>query len=345
MIAIIPDLILLADVSSGILLAIALRTALAVDLHWNPDRSTPRQLMLEKDVEWLSPVMGVAEVIYGISTILWIVSIAMLFPRDVPGAMCGTGVMQAMAPYGGIALMCRSGTVVLLYAWHALDRIRREHLGLTGTREAVRVIPVIGPLAALGAYYAFRASRLLIDPDAVSCCAALMDEQTGGLSGWIASALTLPAVVPIVVFLTGSALAGMAWIVIRRGSVVRCGWRWGLAIMGIPWSLYAGRWAVGRIMPYCFGVLHHDCVWCLFLPVHHAPGFAFLLLLLASIAELTVILMISGLFAGSRPALEASDGRIRQAALRFLLLSVLYAAICLGYPLLYRLRFGVFITG
>jgi hypothetical protein len=92
----------------------------------------------------------------GASSVVLVAAWASAFPALVPGAMCGTGVTEAMAGHGGRALALRALALGLLGAWHLLDRFR--------AREAAARLDSSPKAAAVGSASAAWTARR------VRCC-------------------------------------------------------------------------------------------------------------------------------------------------------------------------------
>ncbi|MGD8653631.1 MAG: hypothetical protein PVH01_16230, partial [Desulfobacterales bacterium] len=95
-----PLTILITDFIGGLLaLAVGIK-AFQIVVYWNPAEFNRKQLTLEIHAEAVN-LFG--QWILGLlffSTVLFMVGITNILPSVVPGAMCGTGVMQALGESG-----------------------------------------------------------------------------------------------------------------------------------------------------------------------------------------------------------------------------------------------------
>ena len=108
--------VLALDAMALALLGAAVVTAVRVVLGWAPDSSASAQLTLEARADSASLLgrLGAAALLG--ATLLLVGAIARVLPSIVPGAMCGTGVLQSMDGLGGRALALRGVALGLLAA-------------------------------------------------------------------------------------------------------------------------------------------------------------------------------------------------------------------------------------
>jgi hypothetical protein len=114
-----------------------------------------------------------------------------------------------------------------------------------------------------------------------------------------------------------------------------------LAGLGLLWTGAAVVALVEVLAAYHYGVLHHDCPWCLLLPEHRGVGFVCYTALLVVFVESACIPVLSGIRRQERSLSHAVTERIRSAAGRVVLACVLFEVLSLAPPLIWRLRFGV----
>ena len=95
-------------------------TAFQITVKWDPQSAHRKQIQLERRTETarLSAKFSLAVFIF--SSILLIIGITNVLPAIVPGAMCGTGVLQATTGLGGRALIYRflAFLIMILFTGH-----------------------------------------------------------------------------------------------------------------------------------------------------------------------------------------------------------------------------------
>ncbi len=345
-------------------LALAFATVAAVSyarvlFGWVPGSAAARQIALEADCDGARLATRTAIFFFLAASLLLVLGISLLLPALVPGAMCGTGVLQAMGGLGTRALILRAGALAILWIWRSLDGVHRAHPRSvdepTIARWQLLALPVLG-LAVLTTVRAF----LNLDPhQPVSCCQVVYDAfrsreeatHTAGLSDgfWLLAASG-----------TGILLAGLAafaWRSLRRRtaaapeigapssrppSVVPPA---AVLLAAAAWLPAAATALVTVLSAYHYEVLHHHCPWCLFLPEHGAVGIVLYgALLLVGLEALAVFAVAR--FARSNPAVsDAARSRQRRALLRILGALLVFTVFTVGPALLWRWRTGVWMHG
>ena len=82
-------------------------TAFQIVVKWAPHSAYREQIQLERRTETARLSAKFSLTVFILSSALLIIGITNLLPAIVPGAMCGTGVLQATDGLGGRALMYR----------------------------------------------------------------------------------------------------------------------------------------------------------------------------------------------------------------------------------------------
>lgn len=338
-------ILLISDICSGLFLLRAGSVCFRVLIGWEPGQATRRQLTLERDCDATATTILIGSTIYGIVTVLFVVSIAVLLKDDVPGAMCGTGVLQGMAPYGSIALALRLLTVCGIFVLFALHRINQRVPTLPLMIPIARGFLLILPAAIPGIGYTIAAFRVLADATSVSCCAILYETVSNRpvdqIHRWIGIGNRLDIAL-------ACASVAVLWAAIRAyrdQHRIRTSIRVGASAFVVLWVVLSVQWMLQHVAPYCFHVLHHHCLWCLFLPIHHAPGFGFLAIQILLISEWTVAFTIPVIEQADPEVTTMLDRRMQRASLRVIVLLVTWWIACGTYPLVWRWVFGVWISG
>ena len=331
--------VLTADGITLLILALAGWTALRIALHWSPGAADRDQLALEADAEAAAVAGRLALGLAGVATGLFVVAVTAVLPGLVPGAMCGTGVFQGMSGLGGRAMAFRGIGLGLLFLWGVVEGLNRRHPEGPLTRTAARLLLLALPVVTLGAVETARAVFALDLHQPVSCCAVVYDQirspdaarTTAGLPDrfWVGACLVLGAAT-----LTGAAR------LIRCRTPDRCP---AIATtVATTAFLPAAAIALVRVLSaYHYGVLHHHCPWCLFLPDHRLVGYP----LFGALALVAVegIAAAAAVKVGRRvPDLApAATVRLRKSGRRILAGWTVFALLALLPPVVWRIRYGV----
>ncbi len=338
--------VLALDALALLFALVSARTGLRVLLGWNPDASDGRQLNLEADRANASLAGRAALYAALVAGALWIADIALALPGVVSGAMCGTGVLQAMDGLGERALMLRALGLAALWVAVTVDRVDAALPRAPLTLMASRWHLLAAPLVALSAWSTLRASLALDPARPVDCC-----QMVYGDFGSLAQATTAHGIAEstwLILAVAGAALlAGLlSWRLwaTRGGAGSFAGHRL-LGALVLAWLPLAGIALVRVLSAYHYGVLHHHCPWCLFSPQHGAVGLplfgALLLLGLEALA-----LWTSGALTRLEPsALAAAAARQRRALWSMALALGVFVLLAGGPALLWRLRHGVWMHG
>jgi hypothetical protein len=336
--------ILSAQFMSLLLMLAACPTWVNTVLDWQPLVADSGQLSLEAKAEGASILGRAACGLALFAAGLLIFGIANIFCEDIPGAMCGTGVCQAMAAAGSTRLLLYSGLLLLLMKlWYELDRLNRMLAEMPLTQTSARlflVIPVVAVLTLKQTYESFAGIR---PHQPVDCCAVVYDqfstlEQASSIVGigdtvWSAAFIVLS----ILLFVLSVGL------IVSRKDRPRA--RSLLAAVTWLWLPVAALVLVNVLSAYHYRVLHHHCPWCLFLPEHHLVGYPLYgAMALIGMEGLTIFLLPvlvkhdTGIYWIALDRCRLAAKRITMAQLVFLILAVLPAIV-------WRLRHGVWMSG
>lgn len=100
---------------------------IAVLPRWRTGQGDADQLRNERWMEAVGFYGRWVLALQAASAVLLVVGISNVWPAYVPGAMCGTGVLQAMGTAGEQALIYDIGVVGVLYGWRVLQRLDASH--------------------------------------------------------------------------------------------------------------------------------------------------------------------------------------------------------------------------
>lgn len=330
--------VLALDLLALLLMLAALPAVLDVAAGWTPSASDAAQIRRELGAEAAALNVRWALAFFSAATLIWIAAVSGALVELVPGAMCGTGVMQAMAERGPRAVALRLLAVWVGYQWAVLEGLNRRLPEAALAPLVARVSCVVLPVVLLAVVDTFQALAHLNAREPVSCCSVVYDQfrslaearQWAGVSdrGLVGATLAL-----------GLALLTAGAAVWR--SPPRAGRAALLALLGPVWSAVAALTLVRVLSAYYYGVLQHHCPWCLFLPEHHRIGYLLFGLLAAVTLEAPAALAASRC-AGRVPGAET---RARRAAAVAALAAVGFVLLTFIPPLLWRWRFGVWMSG
>ena len=315
--------------------------AIDVMLNWAPARADIDQLRRERHAETAALLGHWALGFLTAAALLGLVGIAVVWHRMIPGAMCGTGVLQAMGTDGSRAMIFWGGGLIILYVWRVLDGLDAHRPQGVLTQTAARVMISAAPFFLLAVFYSWQALMRVETVPTVSCCAAVYDRVLGG-SSKSAALKSLAAICLWFSLAGGAALLAMMVLKIRcpdRGSGTMP------AVLAALWSI-AATVAVKQVgSAYYYQVLSHPCPWCLFLPDYYGAGFFIF-------GGVAVILMEStALWLADRtrcryPVLADPAGeRIQRSAWRIVIAMIGFTMLTLGPAIAWRLRTGVWLNG
>ena len=306
--------------------------------HWQPGSMDARQLGRERALEVIVYQGRWTMALQAVAAVLVVVGVSSVWPDCIPGAMCGTGVLQAMGPAGTQTLFFRGSALLIFYCWQVAERLDRSRPESFMALVQARLLLLAAPCMALGTWSFAQAVMAAAGNGPVSCCAVLYTRTLEGASS--AGLVPGPAAARILAGLTGSLMILWGWLQWRRPRLALR--RYGLlgAAVAPAWAFIAVLLLKTSVAPYVYEVLWHPCPWCFFLWEHGAVGFAYFGLLALIIAEsaagLTAAAVarryaVLGIQASRR--MQAAGGRIMTATALFLILAAVPA-------LLWRLRFG-----
>jgi hypothetical protein len=315
----------------------AMARAVDIVLNWSPEETGVDQLRRERRAEAVSLLASGALASLSVTALAGLVGIAWVWPALVPGAMCGTGVLQAMGAAGSRAMLFWAITLSILYVWRVLHRLDRDHPREPATQNGARLILAASPLLALSLISSWQALMHMDAVPTVSCCAAVYDRVLDGtadahrvgLNPWFSLACQ-------------ALLLILSLICVWRP---QWPWAWWAAPLGIAWAA-GSTVAVKHVWSaYVYQVLSHPCPWCLFLPDHHGIGFpvfgCMAVIVMESLAVATAHRARVQFTDLNRPATD----RIRRAAIRILVCLAGFTLLTVGPAVAWRLRTGAWLDG
>lgn len=315
--------------------------AVDVMLNWAPGRADVDQLQRERHAETAALLGHWAMGCLSAAALLGLVGIAVAWHRIVPGAMCGTGVLQAMGTDGSRAMIFWGLTLIILYGWRTLDRLDSHHPEGQLIQAAARAMICAAPFLVLAVFFSWQALMRIENVPPVSCCAAVYDRVLDNASGSAAMKRLTP------VFLWGG-LAGSAALLILAMASIRRPSRGSGALrctIALLWSIGAAVSVKQVWSAYYYQVLSHPCPWCLFLPDYFGAGF-FIFACMAVVVMENAALWLADHTRGRFPALaDPAKKRIRRAAWRTIIALIGFTVLVTGPAIAWRLHTGVWLNG
>ena len=225
------------------------------------------------------------------SFVLLIVGISRVFPAHINGALCGTGVLEAMG--SGTTQMLFLGFLSLLFlqSWLVLDLQGRRTRPALSPINAAKGVLLSLPLVILAVFYRAKALYLIDKSEEVNCCAIYSQVITLSGAGSAQTTFILWLSVLLALSLLLVILATLLCRATRHPKINRL-----LLATTLIWCGVA-FWSIPPILTFHhLGELDHHCPWCLFLPENSSIGFPLYLSLLgAGLAGVTLFaLSLSG---------------------------------------------------
>jgi hypothetical protein len=334
--------VIVGDLLSLLLWLGAAGTAFQIVTQWVPQSAKREQIQLERKAETARLSAKFSLAVFFLSTALLIIGITNVFPEIVPGAMCGTGVLQATDGLGGRALMVRFFVFFIMALWLTYEKLNLSRPDAPLTMYNSRVLLLALPFFLLAVIATFRGILRIDSHQPVDCCAVVYDQfgnlaaarQIAGIPNnfWVGTfwMLTTLMLLCAVWFLKKNRTHGEKAI----GS---------LAVITGIWVPIAVITLVRVYAAYFYQVLHHHCPWCLFLPEHKFVGVVLFGALIIITLEGPISYMAAKTAANFPVLLPRARRRSRLAGLRLLLAAVAYSGM-VGLPAIYwRLLYGAWL--
>ncbi|MDJ0764074.1 MAG: hypothetical protein QNJ97_13920 [Myxococcota bacterium] len=333
--------IIALDTMTAVAVCILAAIQVRIALGWQGGAATQHQLLLERRAETAALIGRAILIVWIISTVAALVAITSVLPGLIPGAMCGMGAVQASGNRLASALLLRCIALAGVYAWRTLDRLNYATPVAPLTTASARLGLFCVPLVAVAIWHHLAALGHLDITRVVDCCAAVYDTtiaETGEVF-WLSDTVLVG------IFLAGSVVlvswtGWMAAVKKRRGSPFKAV---SVALVSLAWAWVASHALVRLFAAYHYGVLHHTCPYCLFLPDHYGIGF-FIFGGLALLVLEGVTVPICVLAASKAPSTACYAQKRQRRALALMAgFTALTTLIIVGPALIWRLEHGVWI--
>jgi hypothetical protein len=336
--------VLATDLIVMLLILSASVTAYRVLLHWKPESAETKQLNLEIASETSSIKVRAGTFALFFSTIVLIVAISNVLPSIVPGAMCGTGVIQATHAMVTRGLVFRFIAIFILFLRCELEKVDRAIPDSLLVQHNSRLLLMALPVVFLSMTSTFEIISNLNISQPVDCCAAVYDVVRS--SSDISILRNIPDILWVSAFLTGSFLLIVLGSRMWRSSRLRSfNEMIFLTLSGFLWVIIAWITLLWVFLSYHYQVLNHHCPWCLFLFEHHLVGYPLFGALALIVFEGSMALAATSI-GNKYPRLQFTAlSRIKKAGFRLVSAVFLFLMIS-GLPAVFwRLKHGVWISG
>jgi hypothetical protein len=332
--------VIVLDLVSLFFLCRAAGTAIRTEAGWSPGSSTRRQIRLETAYETGAISARAVLVLMAVSTSALVFGVTNVLPEMVPGAMCGTGVIQATGGQGGRAFLFRFVALALLYLWSRLESLNRVSPDFPMARLNSRLLLLASPFVFLALLDTFNGFGSLDVHKPVDCCTVVYDRLSAGgetRNGALVNDDVLAPLFAVFTFLL--VLFGVAAL---KGGPKQFGrFSAASAVISLAWAPIAGTTLVRVFAVYYYEVLHHYCPWCLFLPEHKFAGFPLFLLLGAAFIQPVVAYALHRASGRSFGMEEPSTRKAKRALVWMIVFTALFTLLAVWPALSWRFRFGV----
>ena len=334
--------VFMGDLISLLLLLAAAKTAFRTVTEWVPQSAAGRQIQLERAVETGELTAKFALAAFFASTLVLLVGITNVLSAVIPGAMCGTGVLQATHGLGGPAVFFRLLVLGVIYIWLVLERLNNLQPDRPLTTGNARVLLLILPLHLLAVSTTMQAFMRIDMVQPVDCCAVVYDQfpnlavaqQTAGIPNtlWLLIFWTLTSLVMISGF--------QSWRAKPADRAKTSGWT---ALLSLLWVPTAAVVLIKVFAAYYYQVLHHHCPWCLFLPDHKFVGIPLFFCLAVVVLEGPAAFITAKIADKYAQFDQTAAWRSKIAGLRILLAAGAFIGMVSLPAIFWRLQFGVWI--
>jgi len=132
--------VIVGDLLSLLLWLGAAATAFQIVIKWVPHSAGREQIQLERRAETARLAAKFSLAVFFLSTALFIIGITPVLPAIVPGAMCGTGVLQATDGLVGPALIFRFFVFFIMMLWLTYEKLNLSRPDAPLTRYNSRIL-------------------------------------------------------------------------------------------------------------------------------------------------------------------------------------------------------------
>ena len=330
------------DAVGAVLVLAASKTAVDVLTGWDPGSASKRQLRLETAAETASIKAGTGTAVLLLSTLVFLSAVCNVFPEIVPGAMCGTGVMNAAGGWGERALFFRGAAVGLLLLRRETEKIDRTRPDSPLAMHDARLLLLALPLVFFALHATFKAVSGMDVQQPVDCCAVVYDTVRSGPDSSVFEGV--PDLAWIVAYVAGGLLmlfagARLGFAKARPSPKTL----FSIAALCSTWVLAASVALTRVLASYFYQVLNHHCPWCMFLSEHNMVGYPLFGSLAFALFESFAAFVAASTGAANPPLESATAQRTAKAGKRLCVFVTMFMLLSGLPPLVWRLRYGVWI--
>ena len=334
--------VVVGDVLGLLLWLGAAGTAFQIAVKWVPQSANREQIQLERKAETARLSAKFSFVVFILSTALLIIGITNVLPAIVPGAMCGTGVLQATDGLGARALIYRFIVFFIMMLWSTYEKFNLSRPDAPLTRYNSRLLLLALPFFLLAVITTFRGILRIDSHQAVNCCAVVYDQFDNLAAARQIAGIPNTFWVWTFWMLTALMLLCAVWSLKtnRTNGEKATG---SLAVISLIWVPIAAITLVRVYSAYFYQVLHHHCPWCLFLPEHKFVGIPLFGALIIVTLEGPISFLAAKIAANFPDLLPGARRRTRLAALRLTLAAAAYTGMVALPAIYWKLLYGVWI--
>ncbi len=329
--------ILLLDGFTAILLVNSAAKFLRIAAAWQPMSANRAQLRMEADAESASIQTRWIFAVFLASSGLFVFSISNILPELVPGAMCGTGVIQAGRNLGWQAVVLRATALMGLQIFRVLAKCNQRKPNAPITEYISRFFLLIVPIVALALLSTFQTFYQLDIKKPVNCCAIVYEQfESIPKNG---SDLSMNRTVGLLIFFAASVIVFITSLKMWRDQSF--GRTTLLMIAASVWTPTAYHMMLTVFAAYYFQVLHHRCLWCLFLPENYWVGFPLVGAMWIVLAEAATASLLKHALKTHPILYDTANSRIRSVGLHIAVAELIFIGLAIGPAIGWRLRYGV----
>ncbi len=334
--------VVVGDVLSFLLWLGASGTAFKIAVKWAPHSANQEQIQLERKAETARLSAKFSLVVFILSTTLLIIGISNVLPAIVPGAMCGTGVLQATDGLGAQALIYRFFVFFIMMLWSTYEKLDLSQPDAPLTRYNSRLLLLTLPFFLLAVITTLRGILRIDSHQPVSCCAIVYDQFDNLAAARQMAGIPNTLWVWVFWILTALMFLCTVWsLKTNQANGVKATRT--LAVISVIWVAIAAIALVRVYTAYFYQVLHHHCPWCLFLPEHNFVGVPLFGALIIVTLEGPISYLAVKKAANFPDLLPVARRRSKRAGLRLILAAAAFAGIIALPAIYWRLIFGVWL--
>lgn len=224
----------------------------------------------------------------GISFLLIILGISLVFPPILTGIMCGTGVLQISGETGVRMLLVKVSALLILHLWWQIDLANRELARKELNQAIAKAMLCSVPFVLLGVWLSVSTLWALDRGQSGDCCTlAYGASVSGGVTFNPVVWFSLLAATSIIVLFFAFRAIGNRQFSSRVRIFFLCNL--------ILWCMLASFNLFYFFSSYYYGVTQHHCFWCLFLPGNYSVGYLFFFVMAIMLSQVITVFVVGRL--------------------------------------------------